>query len=140
MDPSGVFAGYGEGIFHYGAEAALVDVAHGEGADACAFYGATFEPINVPNADKGYVLRIHFGGEAQQVYQRGGTYSHTAGQGHAVDVTAGAGLRSVHVGMGVDPEQADFLIRLAMEVRDTCHGSHGYGVIAPQHQRELSFG
>jgi hypothetical protein len=39
--------------------------------------------------------------------------------------------------MGVEPEEADFLMRPAMEGGDSGYGSGGYGVIAAQDQREL---
>ena len=62
-----------------------------------------------------------------------------AGQRHAVDVAAGAGIRRVHVGVRVEPDQADLLFAAFAEVaRDAGHGSDGDGMVAAQHQRDAS--
>jgi hypothetical protein len=49
-------------------------------------------------------------------------------------------MGSVHVGVGVEPEEADFLIGPAMEGGDSGYGSGGDGVIAAQDQREMTAG
>ena len=60
-----------------------------------------------------------------------------AGERHAVNIAAGARFRSVHVGMGVDPYQAELPTRLAKVTRHPGDGSDGDGMVAAEDQRHL---
>ena len=53
-----------------------------------------------------------FGLVAEQVRELGRPAPDDAGQRHAVDVAAGTGFRRVHVGVRVEPDQADGLLAL----------------------------
>ena len=47
----------------------------------------------------------------------------------------GAGLRRVHVAVGVEPDEPDLLPALAVEARHAGDGAHGDRVVAAQHDR-----
>ena len=55
-------------------------------------------------------------------------------------VAAGAGLRSIHVGMRVDPDQADLLLALAETAGDSGDRANRDGVVAAEDQRHFSGG
>ena len=61
------------------------------------------------------------------------------GHGHAVDVTAGAQLGKVDVGMGVDPDDPHLTAQpLANRLGRTGDGADGDGVVAAQGEHELA--
>src|SRR5580704_7611741 len=53
-------------------------------------------------------------------------------------VAARAGLRSIHVRMGVDPDQADLLLAFAQTAGDSSDCAHGHRMVATQDQRDFS--
>ena len=50
----------------------------------------------------------------------------------------GEALGRVDVGVGVDPDQSDFLVLAAIELGDAGHRSRRHRVVAAQHQRNLA--
>jgi hypothetical protein len=59
-------------------------------------------------------------------------------QRHAVDVAAGARLRRVHVAVGVEPDEADALLLLAVVARDAGDRAHRDRVVAAEHDGQAS--
>ena len=45
-------------------------------------------------------------------------------------ISAGSGVGRIDVAVGIDPDQPDFLLPPAVELRDPGDGAHGNGVIA----------
>ncbi len=125
------------GFGHDGAQAALVDLAHGADADAGLLDVAALQFVHRADGHHHHVARVHLRRPTVNMSQLRGTHSDAAGQRHAVNVAAGAGLRRVHVGVGVDPEQAHLLAVLAMKLRGAGDGSDGDGMIAAEHQRKF---
>ncbi len=54
-------------------------------------------------------------------------------------VAAGRGLRRIDVGVGVDPDEADFLLPATIELGYTGDGAYGDGVVATQGERRHAF-
>src|ERR1035437_3418208 len=55
-----------------------------------------------------------------------------------MDVAAGAGLRCVHVGVGINPKAAHFLVAIMKELGPSCLRADGHGVIAAERHREVA--
>src|SRR6185437_1683650 len=66
------------------------------------------------------------------VGERRGAESGERGEGHSVDVAAGRSFGRVEVGVGVDPDEADFLLPLAVKGGDTGDGPGGDGVVSAE--------
>src|ERR1051326_4166669 len=111
-------SGHAQGFFHDGAHAALVDVAHGEDADAGAMNVFFLYRVNVADADQHAIFRLDLGREIEDVPQFRGPQAHQRGERHAVHVAAGRGIGSVDVGVRVDPDQAHALVLAAVELGD----------------------
>ena len=75
-----------------------------------------------------------FGGVAVEVGEGLEAKAEQGGEGHAVDVAGGRGFGSVDVGVGVDPEDADFLAAAAVELGYAGDGTGGNGVVAAEDQ------
>ncbi len=132
-------AGRADGFLHHGAQSALIDVAHGEGAHAGFAHVRLLHLIHVAQPDNHRVLRRHLRLVPEHVRQLRGTDAHDASERHAVDVAARAALGRVHIGVRVEPDEPDLFAAHAEEARDAAHRSHGHGMIAAQHQRRAAF-
>src|SRR5690348_3376696 len=130
----GAAAGHAEGFFHNGAHAALVDVAHGEDFHSGAADVFFFVRVYVTDADQHAIFRMHLRGKVKDVAQFGRTETHDGGEGHAVYVAAGRGLRRIHVTVSIDPDQSNFLVLFAVELGDPGNGAGSKGVIAAEEQ------
>src|SRR5271169_6582806 len=80
---------HAQGFFHHGTHATLVNVAHGEDADSGAPNIFFLHCVDVAHAHQHAVLRLHLGGEVEDVAQFRGPQSHQCCQRHPVDVAAG---------------------------------------------------
>ena len=65
-----------------------------------------------------------------------GSVSQGGRKGHAVHVPAGAGLRRVHVGVGVDPDAPHGLVAVAVELGDARDRADRNRVIAAERHGE----
>src|SRR5271156_6198441 len=95
----GAVSGQAERVFHDGAHAAFVDVAHGEDFDSRFADVFFFKVVDIADADQHAIFGRHFGREVVDLAQFGGTESHERGERHAVHVAAGRGVGRVHVGV-----------------------------------------
>ena len=85
-DAVGVVGGVFQGVGHDFAHAALVNVAHGEDANAGFFDQAALLGVEIANAHQHDILRLDFRLEAQQVNQLWRAVAHYGGQRHAMNV------------------------------------------------------
>src|SRR6201987_1894984 len=131
---SGTAAGHAEGFFHDGAQAALIDVAHGEDFHSGAADGFFFMGVYIADADQHAIFRMHLRRKVKDVAQFSGTETHDGGERHAVDVAAGRGLRRIHVTVSIDPYQSNFLVLPAIKLGDPGNGAGSKGVIAAEEQ------
>ena len=84
------------------------------------------------------LLRPQFGRKAEDVRQRFRPVTQVGGKRHAVHVAAGAGLRRVHVGVGVNPKATHFLVAVAIELGNARLRADGHGVIAAERDGEVA--
>ena len=85
----GVFGDDGERFVHDGADAAAVDLLHGEDANAGFLDEFPFLRIDFTNSDHDSVFRPNFRRETEDVRQLDRTVTHDRGHRHAVNVSAG---------------------------------------------------
>src|SRR4029079_5893575 len=114
----GAASGCPQRLFHDGAHSALVDVAHG--VDLChagPLDVGAFGGIDVPNADKDGVLRGDLGRVAQHVRELLRPHAQQGRPRHSVDVADPGSVGCIDVGVGVDPDVADFLVLAAIKPR-----------------------
>ena len=107
MEAGGAGRGDADGFFHDGTEAALIDVAHGESADAGFPDVGLLHLVDVAEAHDDDAAGVHFRGEVEDVGEFAGAVAGDGGERHAVNVAARAGFWRVHVGMSVEPDEAD---------------------------------
>src|SRR6266478_6091932 len=134
----GAAPGHAEGFLHHGPHAAFVDVAHGENFDSGFADVFFFKAVHVADADEHTIFRLYFGREVVDVAEFDRRKAHDRRERHAVDVAAGRRVGSIHVGVGVDPEEADFLALAAVELGHARHGTRRDGVIAAEDERNFA--
>ena len=78
------------------------------------------------------LLRPQFGCKAEDMRQRFRTVTQVGGKRHAVHIAAGAGLRRVHVGVGVNPKATHFLIAVVIELGNARLRADGHRVVTAQ--------
>src|SRR5215472_8194981 len=113
-------------LLNDGAHAAFVDIAHGEGMNTRAAHIQALNVINAAKPDDGHRSGLNGRGIAGKTRQLLRTVSDATRQGHSMDVAAWARLRSVHVGMRVDPDQAKLAVPLVEVARHARHRAHGH--------------
>src|SRR6478672_1778738 len=126
MIAGGAASGHAQGFFHDGAHATLVDVAHGEDLDSGFADVFLLVRIDVADADQNAIFRVNLWREVEDVAEFIGPKTHDGGQGHAVHVAAGRGIGRVHVAVGVDPDEANLLVLLAIELGDAGYRARRY--------------
>jgi hypothetical protein len=104
MEPGGAGGRDADGLIHHGAQAALVDIAHGEGADAAVAHLRFLGCVHIAQPDDDGMARIDLGTVAQQVDEFGRPGAQNARQRHAVDVAAGTAAGRIHIGVRVQPD------------------------------------
>ena len=118
MISGGAVSGHGESFLHDGAHAALVNVAHGENLNSGFADVLFFEVIDIADADEDTIFRRHFWRKIVNLSQFSRRQAHDRGEGHAVHVATGRRLGRVHIGVSINPDQADFLFFAAVEFGD----------------------
>jgi hypothetical protein len=138
MESGGAVAGDADRFLDHAAHSHLVDVAHGESADALFADRVALSRIEVTDADqhgaRGIDHRI-FIAEFEELFVAAAEH---VGEGHPVDV---AGIRSfgrVDVAVSVEPDNAHFLFFLAVEFRYARDGAHRERVISAEGERNAA--
>src|ERR1700741_1906392 len=85
---SGSPTGHAESFFDHSAHAALVDVAHGEDADAGLVNVLFLDGVNITHTDQHTILRPHLGREVVDVRQITGPEPHQQSERHGVYIAA----------------------------------------------------
>ena len=129
-----------DGLLHHGAQAALVDVAHGEGADAGIAHVRLLRRVHVAQPHDHACSRVDLRLEAEQVRPAPADPC-PAMQASGMPWTLPLGLRfgRVHVGVRVQPDQADASGRAARKwLRDAADRADRHGMVAAQHERHAA--
>ena len=133
MVTSGVASGEAQRLFHDGAHAALIDVAHGKNLDAGFADVLFFRGVNVSRTHQYAIFGCNFGREIENISEFRWTKPDKRGQRHAVHISTGRSFRSIHVGVGVNPDEADLFILTPFEFGNACHGAGCHRMVAAQH-------
>ena len=123
-----------QGALGDGRHAETVDVLHREHLGAGGDHVLAFGGVEVADADEDGAGGVDRRGHAADGRQLHGLGTQQRGEGHAVHVAAGAGVRRVHVAVRVDPEQAETLVALPGGGGAGGDGSGRQAVVAPEHQ------
>src|SRR6185503_4855755 len=124
-----------ESFLHDGSHAALVDVAHRvDLADASLANVGTLGGIDVPDAYQDCVLRRDLGGIAQHICQLFGAHAKECCLSHPVDIATRRSIGGIDVRVGIDPDDADFLVLPAVKVGYAGDRTCRDGMIAAEHE------
>ena len=80
------------------------------------------------------MLRLNLRRKAEDVRQLDRAVAHDGRHRHAMDVAAGRNIRSIEVGVGVEPHQPDFLSVAPKAFGHARYGADRNGVIAAEHE------
>src|ERR1043166_2321638 len=127
-------------VVHDAAQSALVDIAHGERAHAALAYVRFFELIHVAQSHNHGIARIDLRPVAIDIAQLRRTHARDAGERHAVDIPARAGVGRVHVGMRIEPDEPDRFAARAKIMAGAAYGPDRDRMIAAAPQRHAPAG
>ena len=128
----GVGIHQGEGQFHRGAHAHLVDVAHVEDFQVHLVHKTFLALIHTADTNLAYPFWRNGWHVAADLDQFFWPMAAQAGHRHAVDVAAGCQRVGVEVGMGVQPQDAQFFAGVAAVARHGADGANAQAVVAAQ--------
>ena len=129
----------GQRLRHGRAHAMLVDEPHVKHLQPDLLHQAFFTLVHAADADLAHPGRVNGWPLPGQAGQAIGPVAAQAGHRHAVQVAArGQGL-GVEVGMGIEPQHAQPLARVAAVARHRADRADGQAVVAAQQQRQLPY-
>ncbi len=118
------------------AHAHLVDVAHVEDLQALLVHEALLARVDAADADLAHPLRADRRYHAADLDQRLRAEAAQAGHRHAVHVAAGGEDAGVEVGMGIEPEDAQFLAGLSAMPRHCADAADAQAMVAAEQDRQ----
>src|SRR5689334_24920106 len=80
VESGGAVACDADGFLHHTAEAALVDLAHGEGANTAFAYVRFFELVDVAQTDDDDIARVDLAAVAEEIAELGGAHAGETGE------------------------------------------------------------
>lgn len=125
-----------DGHFHDVADAVAVDVVHREGSDVLLTDDLALLRVKVAETNEDDLLRAELGHvlEPLKAGEQSGVHeSEQESERHAMHVTAGAGLRSVEVSVGVDPDDTG----VGAGTKNGRHGACRDGVVTAEDECKL---
>src|SRR6516165_11730103 len=123
-------------LLHGLAHAHLVDVTHIEHIEPLLVHEALCPGIDAAHADLPHPRRIDGRRAAADADQLRRTEAAQARDRHAVHVTARGELAGVEVGVGIEPQHAQFAALLAAVPCDGCDRADAEAVIAAEQDRQ----
>src|SRR5262249_24289152 len=127
------------GFVHDCSDPATIDLLHREHADAGFLHELAFLRVDLPYSDLDCVFRQDFRGEAKDMSELNRTISHDCCHRHSVHVSARRNVRSIKIGVCIEPYESDLLSGSAKTLRDSRNSTYRDGMIAPEHERCPSF-
>jgi hypothetical protein len=109
---------------------------HREGSDAGLSNAPALHRINIPQPDQDDVPRIDLRSIAEDLRQFPRALADTTGQRHPVHIPARARIRRIHVGMRINPDDADSLLPLFPSLCNSGHGTGRHRMITAQNKRK----
>ena len=117
---------------------ALIDIAHGEGMNPGVLHNVALLAIHRADSNQSDIGGIHLRRVTEDPGQLLGTLADAARQRHSMDVAARAALGRIHIGMRVDPDQAQPFAPAMKVPRSAGDRSHRDGMIAAEYQRKCA--
>src|SRR5258708_24770477 len=131
----GAATGDTQRLFDHGAHATLVNIAHAVGFNPGLADLFFFPCVDIAHAYQNAVLALSFGEEVEDAGQFRRTEPENRGEWHAVHVAAGRSFGRIDVGMGVNPDESDLLLLLAIKLGHARNPAAGHPLIPPHHHR-----
>ena len=95
--------------------------------------------VDLTNSDHGQHARAEFGCEVENMCQFKRAVTHDSSHRHTVNVAARRDIRCVEIGVGIKPQQSDFLAFSAESFRYSGNSAYCNRVVPAQNQRNASF-
>src|SRR4051794_39075768 len=124
----------GQGLLHDPVNAMTIDLRHGMHLHPRLLQPLLLSSVQTTDPNQGDIRGVHLRRRTSHAGELTRAIAEERRQRHAVNVARGRRLWSIDVTVSIDPEEAHTLTLAVRVRRDSGDGTHGYRVIAAEHQ------